>query len=55
MTWASCAADDGPIVIDNVPIEIIPEDCAEKYLGRKLAFYECQEVELINLNPTSVF
>ena len=41
MTWNACAAGRSSIRVGSTAVQIVREDEAEKYLGRKLSFACC--------------
>ena len=46
LTWDVLADACDSVSIGGEEVPILKEDVAEKYLGRKLAFADCQETEL---------
>ena len=48
MTWKSLAHSRPSVSVGGESVTILDERASEKYLGRKLAFQSCQEVEIAN-------
>ena len=48
MTWNSLAHSRPSVSVGGESVTILDEAASERYLGRKLAFQSCQEVEIAN-------
>ena len=48
LTWNHLSQGHSSIIVGDQAVEILAEDKAEKYLGRKLCMFKCQEAEFNN-------
>jgi len=48
MTWSCLSGSCSSVSVDEKEVQILAENCAERYLGRKLCFEDSQLIELRN-------